>query len=541
MMQQVRCAGKRSRTGRLQHHRFGTAKVRGRYYYRFHKMIGKANWRKYTERFIAPRAIENRLRFIPTPYADYTVARASKSWLWRLPKALAAATTPDAVLETWIRFRHKGPKKTYHFFKVLKRLVDVGGMDASDWRVKFITARMHKRHMKVLNLPRLAKYYAALRVTNEMEHLSRFMHPMLQKYKPQQLVLVAQSFGAAKLQDKHLLAEVARCLEQKLDAVSPTDLVRTARGFAAVEMCHYTLLGSISAQVQVRVEKESQGQAPPGTTPSFSQLADLAEAFSALKFQDYSYFELCSTQAQHFLLAGAPGPTPPALARLCTATARLKIHDVRLFEIVLAHVDKHWYDYPALCLAEIGVAVAPVLPRSEAMLNVYAKMFNVMRGDQDLLTLRGVDLAARFMAEVDHKEELAPDFARMLKRRLLELRNDTRERYDVARVTEIFARRYPDDRALFSCLCRHLHRHLGVFEPVDFVRFARGLARAEYRDERAVHALAKWAEKRLAEFSAFDWDKFCDSLEALGASPARLSHLREGGRPAIQSSMPVVD
>ena len=50
----------------------------------------------------------------------------------------------------------------------------------------------------------------------------------------------------------------------------------------------------------------------------------------------------------------------------------------------------------------------------------------------------------------------------------------------------------PEEHALFSTLCRalldqllgvhqsqtrsgrHLHRHLGFFEPVDFVRFARG-------------------------------------------------------------------
>ena len=51
----------------------------------------------------------------------------------------------------------------------------------------------------------------------------------------------------------------------------------------------------------------------------------------------------------------------------------------------------------------------------------------------------------------------------------------------MARVIEIFARRFPEDRVLFSTLCKHLHRHLGFFEPVDFVRFTRGLALAEYR------------------------------------------------------------
>lgn len=136
------------------------------------------------------------------------------------------------------------------------------------------------------------------------------------------------------------------------------------------------------------------------------------------------------------------------------------------------------------------------------------------------------------MAEVDHKGEFMPGFALILTKRLMELRDETKERYDVARMIEVFARRCPSDRALFSCFCRHLHRHLGMFEPVDFVRFARGLAATEYRDDRVPHALAKWACKRYAEFSAYDWDGFVDSLAVLGVPEARLAKLRQFG-PAM--------
>merc|ERR1711879_311661 len=130
------------------------------------------------------------------------------------------------------------------------------------------------------------------------------------------------------------------------------------------------------------------------------------------------------------------------------------------------------------------------------------------------------------MAEVDHKEPMSPELSRALTRRVLELRDETRERYDVARVIEVFARRFPEDRPPLSTLCRHLHRHLACFEPVDFVRSARGLAATEYRDDRVVHALAKWSRKRIAEFSAFDWDKFVLALTAMGASSARVAELR---------------
>ncbi|CAE8715308.1 unnamed protein product [Polarella glacialis] len=196
----------------------------------------------------------------------------------------------------------------------------------------------------------------------------------------------------------------------------------------------------------------------------------------------------------------------------------------------MAHVADHWYDYPAMSLAEIGASISPVLPSdNEHIQDVYRTMLGQIRQDRDTLSLRGVGLAARFMAEVDHKEYFMPGLSQALVRRLMELKDESKECYEVPRVTEIFARRCPKDNALFSTLCRHLHRHLGFFEPVDFVRFTRGLAAAEYRDDRVVHALSKWAKKRLAEFSAHDWDSFCTSLDKLGATEVRLGELRKLG------------
>mmetsp|Transcript_18140 Transcript_18140/g.50422 ORF Transcript_18140/g.50422 Transcript_18140/m.50422 type:complete len:609 (+) Transcript_18140:147-1973(+) len=516
VLQQVRHGPKDGRPGRLQHHIFGCDKAKGRYYYRFHKLIGKWNWRKYKERYIAPRALENRQRWIPTPHATYSMMRHSYSWYWRLPKAIAAATTPDEVLEAWIKFRHKHPKKTFHYFKVLKRLIDVGGSDPTDWRLKFITSRLHNIHRKILNLPRLAKYYAQLRVIDELEHMSNFLPKMLHKYSPQQLVLTAHSFGSARLQDKFIFAEVAKHVEPQLAAVSPSDLVRLAQAYAAVEVCHYTLLTRLSSQLQVRAQQSAEGQAPPWSCPTFSQLTEVAEAFARLKFQDYSYAELCAEQAAILLREGLPGPTPVALARLCSACAQLKIHEVRLYEVVLAHISGHWYDYPASALAEIGAAVAPVLPRdSEQIQQVYKLMLRTIAADRDMLTLQGVSFAARFMAELDHKGEFYPGFSEGLARRVMELRDETKEQYDIARVIEIFARRCPEERALFSTLCRHMHRHLAVFEPVDFVRTVRGLSLTEYRDDRVVYSLAKWAGKRAAEFSSYDWDSFITAVAVL--------------------------
>lgn len=220
----------------MQHFRFGPAKRKGTFYYRFHKLIGKANWRKYTERYIAPRSLENRQRWIPTPFATFSQGRQAQSWQWRLPKGLAEATTADEALEVWIQFRHKLPKRTYHYFKVLKRLSDLGGVERTDWRLRFITSRLNKIHRKVLNLPRLAKYYAELQITDELEHVSRFLLKHLPKYSSHQLALTAHAFGIAKLQDKKIMSEVAKILEPRLSEVTPVELVRLAQAYARTEI-----------------------------------------------------------------------------------------------------------------------------------------------------------------------------------------------------------------------------------------------------------------------------------------------------------------
>mmetsp|Transcript_97859 Transcript_97859/g.204040 ORF Transcript_97859/g.204040 Transcript_97859/m.204040 type:complete len:613 (-) Transcript_97859:29-1867(-) len=521
-LQQVRHGPKDGRPGRLQHQLFGADEAKGRFYYRFHKIIGRWNWRKYIERYVAPRALENRQRWIPTVFPVHHQMRQSYSWHWRLPKAIAAATTPDEVLEAWVKFRHKHPKKTFHYFKVLKRLIDVGGCDATDWRLRLITSRFFNIHRKTLNLPRLAKYYSQLRVMNGLDDLSRYLLKSLPRYSPQQLALVARAYGSAGLQDKQLFVQVANLITEELSVLTPTDLVHLAEAYASAEVCHYGLLGAISAQLQVRVQQAAQDEAPSWSCPTFEQLTLVSAAFARLKFQDFSYTEMCALQAEMMLAQGLSGPTPPALARLCTSCAKLKIHEIRLYEAVVAHVSQHWYDYPAASLAEIGVAVSPTLPRSEQLNEAYRVMFDAIAADCENLTLKGVSDAAKFMAELDHKETFYPDIHKSLASRIIALRDETKEQYDVARVIEIFARRFPENIMLFSTLSRHIHRHLAHFEPMDFARATRGLAKAKYRDDRVVHALAKWAGKRASEFSSYDWANFTEAARVLRGKNTQL-------------------
>lgn len=62
---QKRFKVKKSRIGGQQHHMFGPCRPKGRFYYAFHKQIGKsANWHKYMERYIAPKKREMEMRYI---------------------------------------------------------------------------------------------------------------------------------------------------------------------------------------------------------------------------------------------------------------------------------------------------------------------------------------------------------------------------------------------------------------------------------------------------------------------------------------------
>merc|ERR1712137_1093068 len=102
----------------------------------------------------------------------------------------------------------------------MSRLIEVGGCDASDWRLRLILNRVRRKHRRILNLPRLAKIYATLGVREQMEHLSKFLYKKLPKYEPSQLAVIAHAFGTAHLQDKYLFVEIAKWIEPNLSVLS---------------------------------------------------------------------------------------------------------------------------------------------------------------------------------------------------------------------------------------------------------------------------------------------------------------------------------
>ncbi|CAD7948018.1 unnamed protein product, partial [Amoebophrya sp. A25] len=219
LLQQVRWKRKGAdQMGKPCWHVRGPDKVRGRHYYPFHKMIGRsANWQKYQERYVPPRAVETKMRLIPSCYPNYRAMRESKAWFWLLPKKLAAATNGHEVLEAFLRFRHKQPKRIHHYLHVMTRLIQVGGCDCADWRFKYIISRLHPLRNRIVNMPRLALMYAKLNARREVKELTRFLFAKIDWYSMQQLTFIVRAFAQVKLADPVILNAIVRRFMDSLE------------------------------------------------------------------------------------------------------------------------------------------------------------------------------------------------------------------------------------------------------------------------------------------------------------------------------------
>jgi len=512
-----RAAGSKSRTGRLEHMRFGPTRRKGRYYYRFHKQIGKGNWKKYIERYIAPPKIENLQRFIFTPYASYQQSRESHSWFWRLPKAIATSTSSDELLDAWVQFRHKHPKKVFHYMNALRRLVNLGGCDPGDWRFRLIVRRLERSSKRIINLPKLAYYYGKLHSTQDVEKLSRFIYVMLPRYDVGQLVFIARAHGMVRLSDKYMFEQIAERIN--LAEASISQLAHLSEAYTNCEISHYTLLNRISAEVQTRSTT---------TLLPLRPLATIASAFGKCKLQDWAFLELCSSTVRSSIAEGAP-IDPADLARLCKAFRSLKCNDVEFFEEILGHVKEYGFDYPPDVLCEIGNCAVNVL-QHEAPENIAAfkRIFDIVGAEMHLLSLEGTTALACLAHRARHDRKAADNVVDLVRARISHKLpqdvqiNDGAEKFDIASLLHVLSRRSIDD-AVLSKLSRHIHRQLQHFEAVDFMRTTRALSSpltktsTNHLDARVVKALKKWALKRRKEFSDKDYEyltKYYQALEA---------------------------
>ncbi|KAF8819403.1 hypothetical protein IE077_001064, partial [Cardiosporidium cionae] len=481
------------------------------WYYRFQKRIGKGNWKHYIERYQRPPSLENKQRIVYNYRPQFLEAKAAASWRWILPKAIAKATTSEQILDCVVTYRNKR-KTPRHYMEILQRLVDVGGCDPSDWRFQLIVTRVRRNVKRFIDLPQLCHYYAHLHATNELEKLVRFLLARLHLYTPKQLTLIADGFGMCHLYDSTIFKRLASQLTLQLSQMASSDMATVAKknvhphrcfffgwkivgAFAATMDFNYKFLTLLSAEIQYRVCTPPMDDFPEDALvgssssllssstpkidriPTLQDLVTIAEAFATVKFQDFQYFSLCASLLQQRLFAGSNySITPSHVAQMVEALAKAKVNDIPLLENVLAHVDAFIFDYPPTCIAMIGNCTVKQLPSHLPHIRkIHQHMLMHLWEHLPLFDASTMVKSASFLKKSHYSIQEKYFLLLQLSNYCIELENQAHQIFDVGRLMEVFISLKLDIPDVYNILCKQIHRHLELFEPVDFARVVRSL------------------------------------------------------------------
>ncbi|ANQ07655.1 Uncharacterized protein PCOAH_00021190 [Plasmodium coatneyi] len=526
-------------------------------YYRFHKRVGKGSWNKYVERFKPPRSIENTQRLIFNYEPTYSEKKASCSWQWLLPKKIAQATTSDEVLNVWVYYRHKR-KKSYHYLKVLKRLVDVGTCSTNDWRFKLITSRVQNKINTFLNLPRICYYYGRLKATAQLEGMSKMINHRLSCYLPHQLILILRSFALCELQDKQLFCKIREQLKPHVRTLSFSHLSVIAQSYASCMIHDFLFLSVLADEVMLRVKlcNERTGgrlsqynlgveETPAAVTeeapmmsgldmdntlvqhkreqfcyyPQMESLVDIAVSFANLKFQNYLFFDYVSRLTIYMLKDPHKNVLNPyLLEKIATSFCKLKINDVILFEHILRHIRIYTYDYPPQVLCTIGWLFSSILPLHYGAINrIYKKMMLHIYQNASILTMDALTKFSSFVQKGTTNDRTKKEFLFRVNDLIKKADNKyCKMMYDVPRLLEILSLHELLDQDSFQIMCKHMHGNIKYFEPCDFNRAARALNHAKnkfnFEDEKIVNALARNVIKQHDLFHIIDYHQFCKAI-----------------------------
>uniref|UniRef100_A0A0G4F679 Uncharacterized protein n=1 Tax=Chromera velia CCMP2878 TaxID=1169474 RepID=A0A0G4F679_9ALVE len=409
-------------------------------YYRFHKNVGKGFWSRYRERYVKPTDIENRLPIYFPNTPRFEEAKMAHQWKWKLPKRIAMATDANGVLEAWNFYRHKRRKKPFHFLLALKRLVQVGSVDPTDFRFRLIAGKLWKgQRRRMINLPRAALLLARLKATADLFKLSKHFHKRIERYSPRQLGMICYSMGSRGIHDKHLFNRIAARFMMMVSDEEPSvllnpnpefhtvavrDLLNVTEAFAVCQVHHYPLFGAVSLCLQRRLaavtETESApplvGAYEPQLIPNLPQLALFATAFAKAKFRDFSFFDVCSAQLQHALRGGSwddgdvrqqPHVSPHVVAQVALAFDKCKIVDPFLLETILSHMRKFIFDYrPSDVAAIASVAARSLPPTLPHLWKTHLEIADFLEDHADILSLDAVERAATFALAAAYMKRL---------------------------------------------------------------------------------------------------------------------------------------
>ncbi|GIX64286.1 uncharacterized protein BcabD6B2_37210 [Babesia caballi] len=548
-------------------------------YYRFHKRVGKGNWNRYVERYIKPRAIENTQRITFNYRASFQAAKSSASYLWELPKRIAAATSANDVLNAWVHFRqvtaptlisllirHKR-KKAYHFVLALRRLCEIKHVDTSDWRFQFIAKKLLKRSKYFIDLPGVCHYLGRLKAVPTLDNLSVLLCEKIERYTPAQLAQIAGAFGNCRLHSKYLFALLARQLEAKIHNASNEDLTTIASAFGRCMVYNFRLFALTSLEMQRRLSPTFKHPDPyrdltysptrhcmavlqqPITVqlqrPSVHDLLRLVEAFATAKHRDLQLCDLLSQMVRSSLNGGQTAdPSDPTVAtRVVKAFCTLKVNDVPLFVSILKKVAERPYNYPPSCISDIGKHLAFVLPRQvDSISKGFSECLSELQLHLHRMDPRQLTSTAVFAYKAGASSAWKKDFLDQVNQAIVSY-GPSRSQYDAPKLLEVLSMHGSLSTACFNTICRDIYHVVNLFEPVDFQRTSRVLRKLKKSDMtniKMVNMLSKRAVGQWEEFSDYQYHCVARDLTLAGPPfPSLISDLwshnryNKGFRPSL--------
>ena len=484
------------RAGKMQHFRYGVGKVRGRWYYRYHKPIGRANWKGYQERYIPPKDVEAKQRLVFAPKPTTSQLRKSISWEWRLPKLLAQATTSNQLLDAWILFRYRHPKRMCHYMMALRRLVELGGCDPSDWRLRVLLSRMRRGYKRIINYDILLRYMSSLYLYQEMERVSRFLKPRVKDMKPQQLVSVLNSFGKVHLRDPAIAGLCSRYIRRHVPSLSSDDLVNTVQSLGKLEIRNSVLLTCVFSELSRR-------------ELNLCQLHQALAASRVARFRDYLLIDRATMAVRASAMEGNAGDWPE-ICGILSELSHLHVPDPVLATEVVQALDP--YIIPLSSLLQLARSCFQIVDRDEMLplIEVISESIVMMTNKSNIID------AAIVMDGVLEDIETTREILKKLADRLVFIRSDP-SCYDVPSLAEIFQRRGIDSAKVWKCLSSDIKSSLEDFEPVDFIKTAETFGcipqdRLGDLNSSLANEIAEWSLKRWEEFDSHEWEKLKTSL-----------------------------
>ena len=397
---------------------------------------------------------------------------------------LAQASTCNQVLDTWILFRYRQPKRMSHFMMALKRLVEVGGCEPTDWRLHVLLSRMRRGYKRVINPDILLEYMGSLNLYQEVERFTRFLKPRIHEMKPYQLIRVLHAFGNVHLRDPAVAGLCLRYLKRDFKTLSSADLTSIVRNLGALEIRNSNVYNQIASEISKR-ELSLQDQLSFLTASREARVRDYclieritASANKAIESGDRDNLILACSLCSELSLLGIPDEA--LLRKAFSAIQPLKLPISSVIKLTRAGLDiieperlKPFVDY--LC-------------ESVVLLNKKWELVDVA-------------IIGHSTGSVSVVQDIA--------QRLVAIRGRGCV-YDVPRLANIFVQSGIESSKVWTCIVNDIKAGIIDFEPEDLLRTARLLhdIPADILGEnRSVLAneVASWSLKRWEEFNPSQW------------------------------------